>query len=100
MNTSRTRELVVGLGLMLAVAVPAWGQAGGPIPRALGDPAADLVFSPVNPCRIIDTRLAGGPIAGGTQRSFVVTGSADFEAQGGTAGGCGIPDGAAAVAVN
>jgi hypothetical protein len=100
MSTRPTWVRVGVVGLMLAAAVPALGQAQGPIPRALGDPAADLVFSPVAPCRIVDTRLAGGPIAADTQRSFVVTGTTDFEAQGGTPGGCGIPDGAAAVVVN
>ncbi len=43
----------------------------------------DLVFTPVTPCRIIDTRLAGGPIAGGTTRNFAVAGAAGFAAQGG-----------------
>jgi hypothetical protein len=100
MDALRTRKPVAWLALMLVVAAPAWGQAGGPIPLALGEPAADLVFSPVVPCRIVDTRLAGGPIAADTQRSFVVSGTTDFEAQGGTPGGCGIPDGAAAVVVN
>ena len=48
--------------------------------------------------RIIDTRLAGGPIAGGTTRDFQVTG-ADLSAQGGSATGCGIPSGPATAAV-
>jgi hypothetical protein len=71
-----------------------------PIALALGDAAADLVFSPVAPCRIIDTRLAGGTILSNAQRSFVVSGVTDFEAQGGNPGGCAIPEGAAAVVVN
>jgi hypothetical protein len=88
------------IGLLLGTGAPAVGQAEGPMPLALGDPAADLVFSPVVvPCRVVDTRPAD-PIAGGAQRSFVVAGVTGFEAQGGTAGGCGIPDGAAAVVVN
>ena len=73
----------------------------------LGDSQSDLVFVPVSPCRIIDTRLAGGVIApgSGAARSFLVTGTAGFENQGGMAGGCGIPQGAtlpqaAAVAIN
>jgi hypothetical protein len=32
--------------------------------KALGDPSTDLVFRPLAPCRIIDTRFAGGKIAG------------------------------------
>jgi hypothetical protein len=63
---------------------------------ALGDPSADLLFVPVPPCRIIDTRLAGGGIlTPGTTYSFRVTGVDAFQAQGGQDGGCGIPAGAA-----
>jgi hypothetical protein len=96
MRTAYVPMLVVSL--VLAVA-SAWGQTAGPI-LTLGDLGSDLVFSPVAPCRIIDTRLAGGSIAGNTQRSFVVGGVSDFEAQGGNPGGCAIPEGAAAVIVN
>src|SRR5438309_8029366 len=32
-------------------------------PLAIGDTAADLVFTPVTPCRIVDTRAAGGLMA-------------------------------------
>jgi hypothetical protein len=67
-------------------------------PSDVGDSQADLVYTPVSPCRIIDTRLAGGPIAGGTTRSFRVTGG-DLSSQGGSATGCGIPAGAATAAV-
>lgn len=72
---------------------------------SLGDSQSDLIFVPVTPCRIVDTRLAGGVIAANTMRSFLVTGTTGFEAQGGKAGGCGIPQGsslpqAAAVVIN
>jgi hypothetical protein len=60
----------------------------------LGDPQSNLIFVPVAPCRIIDTRLAGGPIAANATRAFLVTGTTGFEGQGGKAGGCGIPQGA------
>lgn len=61
--------------------------------QALGDADSDLLFVPVSPCRIIDTRLAGGRIAPGPGgvRHFEVAGTTGFEAQGGQAGGCGIP---------
>ena len=54
---------------------------------------SQLVYTPLNPCRIVDTRLSpGGRLAAGTDRTFHVVGSAsDFASQGGTAGGCGIP---------
>lgn len=55
--------------------------------------AQQLVYTAVNPCRIVDTRFAvGGVLTPGVARPFNVVGStADFPAQGGTAGGCGIP---------
>ena len=75
--------------------------------QALGDAESDLLFVPVAPCRIIDTRLAGGRILPGLAqaRHFEVAGTTGFEAQGGNPGGCGIPLGAstplaAAVVIN
>lgn len=73
--------------------------------QALGNAKSDLLFVPVAPCRVIDTRFGGGAIAANTQRHFEIAGTANFEAQGGNAGGCGIPLGAttpsaAAVVIN
>jgi len=65
---------------------------------SLGDSQADLVYTPVTPCRIIDTRIAGGTIAAGTTRSFLVTGT-NYSAQGGRATGCGVPFGPTTAAV-
>lgn len=56
---------------------------------ALGDTAADLVYVPVTPCRLFDTRLAGGQIAANTVRSFDVTAVSDYSFQGGAANNCG-----------
>ena len=64
------------------------------LPNALGDVADDLVYTPVPPCRIADTRNAGGAIAAGTTRNFDVDGST-FLSQGGFNGSCGIPFGVA-----
>ena len=50
------------------------------------DGSAD--FYTLTPCRIVDTRLQGGPLAGGLARTFDA------------AGLCGIPDTAQAIAVN
>jgi hypothetical protein len=66
--------------------------------NSLGDSQADLVYTPVTPCRIIDTRRAGGVIAAGAARSFLVTGT-DYSAQGGSATGCGVPFGPTTAAV-
>ena len=63
--------------------------------KALGDADSELLFVPVAPCRIFDTRLmSGGFLAAGQVRNFLVAGTNAFLAQGGTGGGCGIPDGA------
>jgi hypothetical protein len=73
--------------------------------QAVGDATSDLLFVPLPPCRIIDTRLGGGKIAANATRDFVVAGTTGFSAQGGNASGCGVPEGAtsplaAAVMVN
>lgn len=57
---------------------------------ALGDPDSDLVYVPVTPCRIIDTRVAGGIIAANSTRNFDVTATSDYVAQGGSATDCNI----------
>lgn len=64
-------------------------KSGKVAPKALGDLATDLVFVPVNPCRIFDTRLAGGPVSANTTRGFDVTAAADYSFQGGAANDCG-----------
>lgn len=65
------------------------GSAGSAVvPKSLGDAAADLVFVPVAPCRLFDTRLAGGAIAANTTRSFDVTAVTDYTFQGGSASNC------------
>src|SRR3954467_14115424 len=78
-----------------ADAAPAAPTPGTPatVPSALGDSTSDLVFVPLPPCRIIDTRLAGGALTPGVTRSFKVTGTTEFQAQGGQDGGCGVPVG-------
>ncbi|HYG65130.1 MAG TPA: hypothetical protein VEL74_21295 [Thermoanaerobaculia bacterium] len=76
-----------------AVTAPSDASVTNVSAKALGDPESELLFVPVEPCRIIDTRVAGGPVAANTNRDFRVTGTTGFEAQGGNAGGCGIPIG-------
>jgi len=61
----------------------------------LGSLASDLVYTPVTPCRVLDTRLASaplhGPIAGGSSISFQVNDSfAAIPSQGGNPSGCPI----------
>ena len=53
-----------------------------------GDLNRDLVYVPVTPCRILDTRLAGGQIAGNTSRGFDVTAVSSYSFQGGDNSNC------------
>ena len=53
-------------------------------------PITALQFIPVTPCRLIDTRHNGDPLQGGISQNFPLT----------QLGGCGIPDSAAAYALN
>ena len=62
--------------LALGLAAPSRSQAGE-------------TFTTLAPCRVVDTRQAGGPLAAGEIRNFRVTG--DLADQGGAAGGCGVP---------
>lgn len=61
----------------------------GSATKLLGDIDNDLVFVPVTPCRILDTRLVGGVMAANTTRSFDVTAKSDYSTQGGASGNCG-----------
>ncbi len=62
--------------------------------------ADNLVFVPLQPCRVIDTRGAGGgPLVAGTPRTFIFRGPTTnyqnptpLPDQGGSTTGCGIPD--------
>lgn len=72
--------------------------------KALGDLDRDQVFTPVPPCRLADTRLAGGALGAGTSRNFyALTAQVDgtFTSQGGSASNCGLYGvGATAVVLN
>ena len=71
------------------------------ITEALGEtPSTGLRLTTVEPCRIVDTRNAGGMITAGSTRAFLVSGSdSDIQDQGGT-GNCGISSTSGAVVLN
>ncbi|MHB8810239.1 MAG: hypothetical protein ACYC9M_09530, partial [Desulfobulbaceae bacterium] len=73
------------------------------VPQALGDALADLVFTPVTPCRLVDTRIGtgsfNGPITGGTTLNIDTDGGGGLVPQGGNAAGCGTYSNVAAIAV-
>jgi hypothetical protein len=72
---------------------------GSPKPAvaaAVGDAGSDLLFVPLAPCRVIDTRFStGGKMEPNAVRDFRIAGTTGFESQGGNPGGCGVPMGAA-----
>ncbi len=75
----------------LAAAAP--GTPARQIPtigKALGALGEDLVFTPIQPCRIVDTRNAGGAIGTDQTRSFKAAGIGSYAGQGGSTGNCGM----------
>ena len=77
---SPDRRLLALAAALAFLASPALGTAGS-------------TYVPVNPCRVVDTRqVPNGIMVAGVPRQFDVVGSGPgFAAQGGKAGGCGIP---------
>ena len=69
-------------------------------PKKFGDLNQDLAYTPITPCRIVDTRnTAAGAIAAGVTRNFVAFGLSSFTSQGGSSSNCGTNP-LAATAVN
>ena len=65
-------------------------ERGEKIQTAIGSYASDLTFTPLQPCRIVDTRVAGGAIGAGQSRSFnaLTAPGGNFAAQGGAGNDC------------
>ena len=67
-----------------------FAQSKAVLHQKLGSATVDLVFTPIAPCRIVDTRITGGPLsAGGGLRNFLFyadNASFDFSIQDGTPG--------------
>ena len=82
-------QLLLGMGA---------GALSDNVSPDLGDTSADLVYTKLAPCRVADTRVAGGALAAASQRNFHVAGAGDYAGQGGVA--CGVPFGATSVAFN
>jgi hypothetical protein len=72
-------QVVALVTLCFALARPASAQVD-----------ANLVFTPVAPCRIADTRVAGGIIAANVARAFDVTAVSNYSFQGGESSNCNI----------
>jgi len=67
-----------------------------------GNTAPELAYTPITPCRIVDSRTAvgGTPAAGATRNWLASNPGGSFTAQGGSATNCGIPIKPTALAVN
>jgi hypothetical protein len=92
-----------GLRDVVANALPTTPLRGRPLQaKALGDSASDLVYTPINPCRIVDTRGgAGGFLGNNTARDWnTARPGGSFADQGGANNDCGIPGEPAAVLAN
>ncbi len=105
--------LATGLVTGVTVASALGDPGGGKPPRTdqstdaaqaaadhLYEAGSTLVYVPITPCRIVDTRAGGGRLAANSTREFYVGGDTGFAGQGGKSGGCGIPAAAAAVTVS
>lgn len=75
------KKPIILLAAMLTFATTAFAQ--------IGSLSSDLVFTPVTPCRIVDTRSAGGAVLGGATRTFKAWGL-NYTAQGGSSTDCGL----------
>lgn len=84
-----------------ALTVPTEASAAGSTHAKTVSADADLAYTPVVPCRLVDTRVIGGPIATNASRDYKVwVSSGGFTGQGGDASNCAIPPNPAAVVVN
>ncbi len=81
-----------------AAGTPARTAAAQALAPPTYQPAAESQFTPITPCRAIDTRP--GRIAAGATHHFHIRGTIGFAEQGGKDGGCGVPASATGVAVS
>jgi hypothetical protein len=92
-----------GVAAMAATNGPQQAAAKSAVRAAVAtsiDTSTEAKFTAITPCRIADTRLAGGTIKAGSPRSFVAASSSSLAAQGGNSAGCGIPGSAVAIQAN
>ncbi len=91
----------VALGLAASPAASAENANKAPAaavtPQAITTSSAAQVFIPVTPCRAFGGQAISTPNTG---KDFFMSGAVNMTAQGGPAGGCGVPSNAIAVSFN
>ena len=102
-----TSALLIGCGATAAVAAdrsPSPNGVRGPSSAAAAaaaavaaTPGSDLAVHTVSPCRLVDTRVAGGALSA-SSRDFTVVST--LTGQGGSSSGCGVPTTAVAIVAN
>jgi hypothetical protein len=76
------KKLILSMAMLLTMATSAFAQ--------IGSLSSDLVFTPITPCRIVDTRFApAGQVMAGSTRIFKAW-AANYTTQGGSATNCNI----------
>lgn len=116
MTPSRAVAIVFATTLLLSTSTAAFpvhaqelltpegGFRVGATGTRIGSTDKDLTFTPVAPCRIVDTRNAGGVMATDSSRSYLAVAAnvgSTFSAQGGSNTNCGVAAvNASAVAIN
>jgi hypothetical protein len=112
----RTRAKVATAVTAAALAISAGGMAAMAATNGLQPPAAkslakaaavgpidsstEAKYTAITPCRLVDTRRAGGVVTNTAPRSFVAASTSSLAAQGGDPAGCGIPAAAVAIQAN
>ncbi len=103
--------VVVGLAVSAAGGAMAATHGGQPQPPAAKssarataagpiDTSTEAKYTAITPCRLVDTRKAGGKVTNTAPRSFVAASTGSLAAQGGNPAGCGIPAAAVAIQAN
>ena len=88
-HRSASASAVVAVGDQPPPGPAAQAAAGEATTNDLGGPLVEALLTPIEPCRLADTREAGGPLVPGSSRAFRVRGGL-VTGQGGQAG-CSIP---------
>src|SRR6266481_9173480 len=89
---------MVRRGLVLSTVIAVLGFSGDVFAQTPPS-QTDLAYTAITPCRLLDTRVAGGTLAAGQARAFHVKG-ANLSGQGGSSTGCGVGSTATGAIIN